>query len=179
MTTIPLPGSVPKITMRNWWLPTLTIACLVGALHAWTFAAGIPDHLPTTRLEIESSDHQSHSFRVSVAANPEDRQRGLMYVRDMHPDQGMLFELGETRIASMWMKNTPLPLDMLFIRADGSISSIVRETEPYSRTPIHSNEPVAAVLELIGGTCDRLGISAGDIVTYPGPAGPVEDAEPK
>jgi len=142
----------------------MTIGLLIGTLHAWTFAAGIPEHLPVTRLEIRTDAHASHRFRVSVATRPEDRQRGLMYVMDMRPDQGMLFELGEPRVASMWMKNTPLPLDMLFIRADGSISSIVRDTEPYSRTPIHSNEPVAAVLELLGGTCDRLGINVGDVV---------------
>lgn len=153
------------MTLRSWWLPTMTIVLLIGTLHAWTFAAGIPEHLAVTRLEIRTSDHASHTFRVSVATRAEDRQRGLMYVKDMRSDQGMLFELGEPRVASMWMKNTPLPLDMLFIRADGSISSIVRNTEPYSRTPIHSNEPVIAVLELLGGTCDRLGINTGDVVT--------------
>jgi len=163
---------------RSWWLPTLTIAFLIGALHAWTFAAGIPEHLVVTRLEIETGDHQSHSFRVSVAVKPEDRQRGLMYVKDLHPDQGMLFDLGESRVASMWMKNTPLPLDMLFIRADGHISSIVRETEPFSRTPIYSNEPVIAVLELLGGTCDRLGIHPGDIVTHPVFADAAADQRP-
>ncbi len=154
------------MTARSWWLPTVTITLLIGTLHAWTFAAGVPEHLAVTRLEIETGDHESHSFRVSVAVSPEDRQRGLMHVKDLHPDQGMLFDLGEPRAASMWMKNTPLPLDMLFIRADGTISSIVRDTEPYSRTPIHSNEPVIAVLELLGGTCDRLGISPGDVVRH-------------
>jgi len=70
-------------------------------------------------------------------------------------------------VASMWMKNTPLPLDMLFIRADGAISSIAGNTEPYSRSAISSQEPVRAVLELPGGTCDRLGIEAGDVVIHP------------
>jgi uncharacterized membrane protein (UPF0127 family) len=153
------------MSLRRWWLPTMTIALLIGALHAWTFAAGIPQHLPVTSLEIRTTANDSHTFQVSVATKPEDRQRGLMYVKDMRPDQGMLFELGEPRVASMWMKNTPLPLDMVFIRDDGSISSIVRNTEPYSRTAIHSNEPIIAVLELLGGTCDRLGINVGDIVT--------------
>jgi hypothetical protein len=90
-----------------------------------------------------------------------------MFVTQMNPDQGMLFDLGQPRVASMWMKDTPLSLDMLFIRADGQISSIVRNTMPYSRTTILSQEPVRAVLELLAGTCDRLGIEAGDIVTYP------------
>jgi uncharacterized membrane protein (UPF0127 family) len=157
---------------RSWWLPALTIAFLIGTLHAWTFAAGIPEHLAVTPLEIETSGHGSLSFRVSVAVDPKDRQKGLMYVSEMQPNQGMLFDLGEPHVASMWMKDTPLSLDMLFIRADGSISSIVRETVPYSRTTIHSNEPVLAVVELLAGTCDRLGISPGDVVRHGLFAGP-------
>ena len=160
-------ASYLKMSLKRWWLPALTILVLVGTLHAYTFAAGIPGHLPVTDLEIRTSDGDARRFRVSVAVSPEDRQRGLMFVSDMRPDSGMIFDLGEPTVASMWMKNTPLSLDMVFIREDGTISSIVRETVPYTRSPIHSNEPVLAVLELVGGTCERLGIEPGDVVIHP------------
>lgn len=143
------------------------LVALIGVLHTATLAAGIPAHLPVAHLELRTAAGIGHPFRISVATRPEDRQRGLMFVTEMAEDQGMLFDHGGAVIASMWMKNTPLPLDMLFIRQDGTISSITRETVPYSRQNITSQEPVRAVLELRGGTCERLGIEPGDRVIHP------------
>ncbi len=155
------------MTYRIPLLPAFIITVLVCGLHAMTLAAGVPAHLPVSQLNVVTRDGSDHVFEVSVATQPEDRRRGLMFVTELRNDQGMLFDYGGTAVASMWMKNTPMPLDMIFIRADGSISSIARETTPYSRATITSKEPVRGVLELKGGTCRRLGIEPGDRVIHP------------
>ena len=151
---------------RQWLLPTLLFLIIVSALHRWTFAAGLPEDMEVSPLELVTRSGAEHAFLVHVARSREQRARGLMYVTEMDPRQGMLFDSGTVQTASMWMRNTPLPLDMLFIRADGTISSIQRQTEPFSRTPIFSTEPVRAVLELLGGTCERLGVEPGDTVRH-------------
>jgi uncharacterized membrane protein (UPF0127 family) len=97
-------------------------------------------------------------FQVEVARNEADRAQGLMYRRSLAPDRGMLFDFARVEPVSMWMQNTYIPLDMLFIRADGSIARIAENTEPLSTTTIPSGEPVLAVLELVGGTARQLGI---------------------
>jgi uncharacterized membrane protein (UPF0127 family) len=157
----------PEMTYRIPLLPAFVITVLICGLHAMTLAAGVPAHLPVSQLTVLTQEGSDHLFEVSVATRPEDRRRGLMFVTELRNDQGMLFDYGRTSVASMWMKNTPMPLDMIFIRSDGSISSIARETTPYSRATITSEEPVRAVLELKGGTCRRLGIEPGDQVVHP------------
>lgn len=109
-----------------------------------------------------------HEFTVEMAVTPQQRSQGLMYRRSMATDGGMLFDFGRrpTR-ASMWMKNTFIPLDMLFIRADGEIESIAARTVPHSLVSISSEGPVRGVLELNGGTAYRLGIKPGDRVEHP------------
>jgi len=134
--------------------------------HAAASAADLPDDLPESRLTIESADGQRSEFTVLLATTPPQLARGLMFVTRMDEQQGMLFDFGETRPVSMWMRNTALPLDMLFIRADGTINNIVEQTTPYSRTSIVSDGPVRFVLEVLGGTSQRLGIAAGDRVLH-------------
>ncbi|POR43546.1 hypothetical protein CRT23_07890 [Methylobacterium sp. V23] len=95
-----------------------------------------------------------------------ERSRGLMYRRTMAPDHGMLFDFEASAPVAMWMKNTYLPLDMLFIRADGTIAKIAADTEPLSTKVIPSNEAVLSVLELNAGTAARLRIHAGDRVEH-------------
>jgi uncharacterized membrane protein (UPF0127 family) len=155
-----------RMTRRHRLLLSF-IAVVICTPSSVTLADGIPPHLPVSDLGLRTVDGRVHHFRVSLATRPADRQRGLMFVTELADDQGMLFDNGRPAIPSMWMKNTPLSLDMLFIRADGSISSIARETVPYSRALILSAEPVRAVLELKGGTCERLGIEPGDTVLHP------------
>jgi uncharacterized membrane protein (UPF0127 family) len=89
-----------------------------------------------------------------------------MFRRSMAPDRGMLFDFEQVAPVAMWMKNTYLPLDMLFIRADGTVARIAADTEPLSTKVIPSGEPVLAVLELNAGTTARLGIRAGDRVEH-------------
>ena len=118
-------------------------------------------------LSVASQAGQRHTFRVEVARNDADRAQGLMFRRSMPADQGMLFDFGRVEPVSMWMQNTYLSLDMLFIRPDGTIARIAANTEPLSTRTIPSGEPVLAVLELNAGTAARLGIKAGDRVEHP------------
>ncbi len=114
------------------------------------------------------SETGRHEFTVELAVTPEQRAQGLMYRRSMAADAGMLFDYSRRAgRASMWMKNTYIPLDMLFIKADGEIESIAERTVPRSLESISSRGPVHGVLELNGGTAARLGIKPGDVVENP------------
>ena len=105
-------------------------------------------------------------FTVEIADSDVLRERGLMFRQRLPGDHGMLFDFGAPKPAAMWMKNTYIPLDMLFIRADGSIAYIAENTVPKSLDVIGVREPVLAVLELAGGTTAKLGIRAGDKVYH-------------
>nr|WP_246742476.1 DUF192 domain-containing protein [Microvirga splendida] len=117
-------------------------------------------------LSIATQGGQKQSFKVEVARNDADRAQGLMFRRSMPADQGMLFDFGRVEPVSMWMQNTYLSLDMLFIRPDGTIARIAANTEPLSTRTIPSGEPVLAVLELNAGTAAKLGIKLGDRVEH-------------
>jgi uncharacterized membrane protein (UPF0127 family) len=117
-------------------------------------------------LTIVTQAGRRHDFLVEVARNDEDRAKGLMYRRSMAPDRGMLFDFGAVAPVAMWMQNTYLPLDMLFIRRDGTIARIAGDAEPLSTRTIPSGEPVLAVLEVNAGVAARLGLKAGDRVEH-------------
>lgn len=106
------------------------------------------------------------AFTVEVARTAEQQAQGLMFRKALAPDGGMLFPMDPPRTASFWMKNTLIPLDMLFIRTDGTIAFIGANTVPYSREPVSAGVPVSAVLELRGGRATELGISEGDSVQW-------------
>lgn len=101
---------------------------------------------------------------VEVAGCPESQERGLMFRSSMDPDAGMLFNFHDPQFVSFWMKNTYIPLDMLFVRANGTISSIAENAKPMSLKPIASFEPVTVVIEINGGRARELGIGDGDLV---------------
>ena len=109
-----------------------------------------------------------HRFQVELAISTEQMTQGLMFRREMAPDAGMLFLHDSEAERAMWMRNTYIPLDMLFIRADGRILRIATRTVPQSLATISSEGPAKAVLELNSGTAERLGIKPGDRVIYPG-----------
>jgi Uncharacterized conserved protein len=115
-------------------------------------------------LLIQTKSGKVHNFTVELALTAEQRSQGLMHRESMPKDHGMLFDFGETRPVSMWMRNTPLPLDMLFIERDGTISHIHRKAVPFSEAIIDSRGPVHFVLELNGGRAAALGIEVGDRV---------------
>jgi uncharacterized membrane protein (UPF0127 family) len=107
-----------------------------------------------------------HDFRVEVARNDADRARGLMHRRTLPADRGMLFDFERVAPVSMWMENTFISLDMIFIRADGVVARVAENTEPLSQRIVPSGEPVLAVLEVIAGTAKRIGLAAGDKVEH-------------
>ena len=126
----------------------------------------------TIALTIASSNGV-HAFQVEVAKTAAEQEKGLMFRTDIPDNGGMLFWPypaggGAPKVASFWMKNTPSPLDIIFIRADGSIARINENAIPEDPTPITSGEPVGAVLELKGGRSSALGISEGDKGTWTG-----------
>jgi uncharacterized membrane protein (UPF0127 family) len=106
-----------------------------------------------------------HKFTVQVAATPEQQEHGLMFYRSLPGDQGMIFPYDPPQAVSFWMKNTLIPLDMLFIRADGTIARIAT-AKPLDETPVPSGVPIAAVLEIRGGRAAELGIREGDKVDW-------------
>jgi uncharacterized membrane protein (UPF0127 family) len=104
---------------------------------------------------------------IEVATTPEQQALGLMFRTSLADNKGMLFPYREARELTMWMKNTYIPLDMVFIRADGTVSRIEVKAEPLSERVIYSGAPVTAVLELAGGAAERLGLKPGDQVRHP------------
>jgi len=120
-------------------------------------------------LVVETAEGRAHAFTVEVVTTPQEMALGLMFRTQLAPDAGMLFIYPSPRETSFWMQNTYLPLDMLFIGEDGVIHHIAKRTVPMSTTPVPSNGPVRAVLEVNGGTTDRLGIATGDRVSWSDP----------
>ncbi|CAH0354631.1 hypothetical protein SPH9361_03078 [Sphingobium sp. CECT 9361] len=112
------------------------------------------------------SKGKTHRFDVELALTPEEQEQGLMFRKELPADGGMVFPMTPPRTASFWMKNTVIPLDMLFIRTDGTIALIAANTKPYAREPVSAGVPVAAVLELRGGRAAELGVKEGDKVKW-------------
>ena len=106
-------------------------------------------------------------FAVELAATEAELNRGLMHRTELPEGRGMLFDFKRDQPLSMWMKNTPLSLDMIFISGNGAIVRIAENTTPFSTLTINSGGPARAVLEVIGGTARKLGISTGDRVVHP------------
>ena len=121
---------------------------------------------PTSELTIVTASGP-HPFRIELATTPEQKAQGLMFRRQLAPDAGMLFDFGQPIMATMWMKNTLIPLDMLFVGQDGRVVNIRERAVPESLDTIAAAAPVRAVIELNGGTAARLGIRPGDRVVYP------------
>jgi len=127
-------------------------------------APAYPAPLPT--LEIVSKSGV-HTFEVELATTEAEREKGLMFRKEMPEGHGMLFDFHQEQEVSFWMQNTYIPLDMMFIQGDGRILRIAENTTPLSTKLIPSNGQVRAVLEVIGGTAQKLGIAPGDKVAFP------------
>ena len=135
-------------------------------------AASDPPHeplqsFPQATLVVEASNGKMHEFRVWVAATEPRREQGLMWVRELKSHHGMLFVFDGPQPVSFWMKNTFIPLDMLFIAPDGRVIRIAANTTPQSLAPVASLGVVKGVLELAGGTAARFGLAVGDRVRHP------------
>jgi uncharacterized membrane protein (UPF0127 family) len=129
-------------------------------------AAAQLERFPTAALTIMSASG-AHKFTVEVATTPAQLEQGLMFRQSLAPDAGMLFDFKAPQPVMMWMKNTLIPLDMLFVDAQGRIVNIHERAVPGSLATIESAAPVRAVIELNGGTAARLGIRPGDRVVFP------------
>ena len=132
---------------------------------AGTTKANSAADLEQVQLCIKSKT-KTHSFVVEIAKTSQQQAKGMMFRTELADDRGMLFPFTEIRMASFWMKNTVIPLDIIFIRSDGVIENIAENAEPYSTIPVESTSPVAAVLELRGGLAAEMGIAAGDKVAW-------------
>jgi len=113
------------------------------------------------------SKGQNYKFDVEIARSHEQRARGLMFRKNMPEENGMLFLFERREKVTMWMENTYIPLDIIFLDAKGIITHIVKSTVPESRDYIHSNAPVVSVLELNAGVTDNLNIQVGDKIIHP------------
>jgi uncharacterized membrane protein (UPF0127 family) len=124
-------------------------------------------HFDRSTFAIIRGDGTRFSFKAKVAASGKAQAYGLMFVRSMPDDQGMIFLSASPKPVTFWMKNTLIPLDILFVRPDGVLSWIKAEARPQDETPIYSQGPVSAVIEINGGLAKKYGLSAGDKVKSP------------
>jgi uncharacterized membrane protein (UPF0127 family) len=158
----------------------LTILLAAGAISLAAPAAAAPANaarsaenaaihpvsgLPVIPLRV-TSGHKAHTFRVELAATSQQQERGLMYRTRMGADEGMIFPMKPPRLATFWMHNTVLPLDIIFIGTDGRIITIAANAVPYDDGTIPSGGIASGVLELNGGRAAQLGIKVGDKVAW-------------
>ena len=141
-------------------------AVFAGAILFSARSAGAQEDAKREPLVIITSSGE-YKFNVEIAATPADQSRGLMFRRSMAPENGMLFVYPEAQYVSMWMRNTYLSLDMVFILPDGRVHRIEKRTEPHSERIIESGARIGAVLELVAGTAERINLKAGDKVRHP------------
>ena len=156
---------------RQW-----TMRIVAGMLLAGSAANAFPLVAQSTRsaaartIVTVETKQGPREFRVEIARTRAEQDRGLMFRTDIPADGGMLFTPypaeGAPRAASFWMKNTPSPLDIVFIRSNGTIAAIAANVAPFSETPVKSGEIVSAVLEINGGKAAELGIAVGDTVRW-------------
>jgi uncharacterized protein len=149
----------------TWFAPLFLVFGAAISLNALAQSAMMlpPDPVPL----VIAGDGPDARFTVEIADEPEERSRGLMHRTDFATDRAMLFDFGEERLVGMWMKNTPLPLDMVFADEDGVITGIVAGTVPQSLDTISSPGPARYVLEINAGQGALLGIEAGERLVHP------------
>jgi uncharacterized membrane protein (UPF0127 family) len=139
--------------------------CLVLACGPARAVDGPQPELPTQKVTIIGKSGVRHVFTVEIAGTPEQQEIGEMYRTNIPADRGMFFDWGTPRDVPMWMKNCPVPEDMVFISQDGTIAHIAENTVPYSEANIDPGSAVRATLELQGGITAKLGIEVGDRVS--------------
>ncbi|MBS0641086.1 MAG: DUF192 domain-containing protein [Acetobacteraceae bacterium] len=152
--------------MNRRALLALLLVLPAGLAHSQALkeATGPQPTLAKEKLVIVTRDGRTLTFDVEMALTMQEQMTGLMFRTAMPPDSGMLFDWGSPRPSQMWMKNTLIPLDMVFINQDGTIRSIAENTVPRSLATIDSRGPVRATLELAGGTTAKQNIRVGDVV---------------
>jgi uncharacterized protein len=139
----------------------VVLSLSLGSLAAGAEITEPQKTLPQSPLVIQTAKGRA-AFTVEMATQWPQQEAGLMFRKSLAPNAGMLFDFGQEANQSFWMKNTLIPLDMLFIKADGTIVRIAANTTPLSQDPVPSYEPVRVVLEIAGGRAAALGIQPGD-----------------
>jgi uncharacterized membrane protein (UPF0127 family) len=168
----PTPEMIPKSQRRALLREFLVFVAASFAVaggsgvHAQSGPIEDLDSFPRGKLEIADGKKVKHVFDVWLADSPRRQSQGLMFVRSLPPMRGMLFVHESPKQLSMWMKNTYIPLDMVFIDAHGLIRQIIEQTTPHSLATISSKEPALAVLEIAGGEARRLGLHPGQRVLH-------------
>ncbi len=158
----------PNSATLRWALGIVLAGALASACMAQPLTIESLSHFPRTTLEIVTHGHPDQ-FEVWIADTQVRQEQGLMFVRDLPPSEGMLFPQSAPEVAHFWMKNTYIPLDMVFVGEDGRIEKIIANAHPFSLNVLSSGEPVIAVLEIRGGEAKRLGIGVGDRVSWKNP----------
>ena len=147
----------------------LLLAPAVDPALAQTLAQSVPGGVSFDRGQLDIvSGSGRHHFTIELALTPDQQTQGLMFRRELAPDAGMLFLYPSEQSIAMWMKNTLIPLDMIFIKADGTVLHVAERAVPRSLATIPSGGDAKAVLEVNGGIAAKLGIKPGDKVIYPG-----------
>ncbi len=146
--------------MRLWKLLKCAIIALMSAIAQPTWAA---EQVPV----LIHAGGSTYKFAAEIADTAEERSQGLMFREDLAANEGMLFLYPAAKPVSFWMKNTPLSLDLLFIGGEGRIIHVASMAVPFDTSPISSNGPAKAVLEILGGSAAQLGIKPGDLVEWP------------
>ena len=168
-----IPEMLPELPRRRLLRKIMVFAVVslavagCAAVHAQAGPLEDLATFPRGKLEIADGKKVKHVFDVWLADTPRRQTQGLMFVRSLPALRGMLFVHESPKPISMWMKNTYIPLDMVFIDARGHIQEIIEQTKPHSLDLISSKEPALAVLEIAGGEAKRLGLQAGQRVLHP------------
>ena len=145
-----------------WAAPLFVVAALLVVLAGPVWA-----RMRVDKLWLVTAAGQETPIDVEMAVDPKEKELGLMFRTELADTRGMLFPYGAPQEVTMWMHNTYIPLDMVFIRADGTVHRIERAAEPLSDRIISSEGPVSAVLEMAGGATERIGLKPGDRVRHP------------
>lgn len=166
----------PKSPNRRWFVVAfVAVTALVSGISLWSNlsrmsaadTAVAQSTIPAAaRLDLLTMTGK-YPFTVEVMRTDAERAKGLMFRQSMPGEHGMLFDFERDQTVTMWMKNTYIPLDMVFIRADGTVHRIEKRTEPHSERVISSGAPVRAVLELNAGVTDKLSLKPGDRIFHP------------
>lgn len=158
-------SALSRLSRRSLLAFGVIAALGVGCARTPANAASPPAQpLPVERLEIKTAKGVV-KFQVEIAADDGSREYGLMNRPQMADDHGMIFDFHRPQPVAFWMRNTLIPLDMLFVTEEGRILNIARMAKPHDETPVPSAGPIRAVIEINGGLADKLGIAPGDQVT--------------
>lgn len=155
---VPVDPRVPLASGLSLRLPLVLVLALL-----WPLLAAAQES-PVARRETVTlhAGDEPYVFSAEIADTPAERARGLMFRTELADDHGMLFDFAEEAPRSFWMKNTLIPLDIIFAEADGDIVAIAENTTPLSEAPIPSGAPARFVFEVVGGTAERIGLKPGD-----------------